>query len=344
MAIVSLNQKLKRTEVSSFEIENTIVFEYFNKTSASERDEKFHRALYIGVLALMEDRISAFLSKTSNELGTELESLKLIFDMKKELFYKSSLKGVLAEDEIAEYLSVFVESRKLNDNIYLTGNKAGKITRNKTGDIVCKINGNEDIKIAIECKFDKSIRIGDIQSKDIFTKASDTAWSQLLEAKANRDAKVSIIVLDASLIDSTIASAVNGVKYIPAIGFVAIIDSSRGDYNNLSIAYSMARDLALNTKELEIDYDILQIIINRIVKDIKEVSSIRNLVLSNIENNKKILLQLEKSIILMEFNQRYLAKFLIDGNLTKDDLLSFYSGEELKSDYRIFEKELNSLF
>ena len=90
---LSLNQKLKRVEISGFELDNEIVFNYFDKLPASERDDKFIRALYIGVLALMEDRISAFLSKTSNELGTELESLKMIFEMKKELFYKSTIKG-----------------------------------------------------------------------------------------------------------------------------------------------------------------------------------------------------------------------------------------------------------
>ena len=89
MAKISLNQKLKRVEVKDFEIDNDIVFNYFNKLPAIDRESKLFRALYIGVLALMEDRISAFLSKTSNELGTELESLKMIFDMKKELFFKT---------------------------------------------------------------------------------------------------------------------------------------------------------------------------------------------------------------------------------------------------------------
>src|SRR5690554_7138348 len=101
---LSINQKLKRIEISSFELDNEIVFNYFDNLPAAERDEKLVRAIYIGVLALMEDRISAFLSKTSNELGTELESLKMIFEMKKELFYKSTIKGTLAEDEIAEFL------------------------------------------------------------------------------------------------------------------------------------------------------------------------------------------------------------------------------------------------
>src|SRR5690554_2345505 len=104
MATIKLNQKLKRLEIQNFELDNPIVFNYFDNLPASERDDKLVRALYIGVLALMEDRISSFLSKTSNELGTELESLKMIFEMKKELFYKSTIKGTLAEDEIAEFL------------------------------------------------------------------------------------------------------------------------------------------------------------------------------------------------------------------------------------------------
>ena len=104
---LKINQQLKRVEVKEFEIENQIVFNFFDNLPTIERDEKLLRAIYIGVLALMEDRISAFLSKTSNELGTELESLKMIFEMKKELFYKSTIKGALAEDEIAEYLNEF---------------------------------------------------------------------------------------------------------------------------------------------------------------------------------------------------------------------------------------------
>lgn len=340
MAILTLNQQNKRVEISSFELDNSVVFEFFNKCPASEREDKFHRALYIGVLALMEDRISSFLAKTSNELGTELESLKLLFDMKRELFYKSSVKGILAEDEIAEYLIEFVEQRRLNDKIYLTGNTIGRIPRNKTGDIVCEINGNEDLKIAIECKFDKSVRLGEIQSKDILTRSSDTAWSQLLEAQANRDGKVGIIVFDVSLLDNSIANSVAGVKYIPAVGFIAIIDSTRGDYSNLSIAYALARDMVINTKEMDVDGDILSIIINRVIKDINEVTLIKNLILSNIENNKKILIQLEKSIMLMEFNQRYLSKFLCDGKLSKDDLLDFYAGGDIKDTYKLVEKEI----
>src|ERR1035438_3123288 len=111
MAIVTLNQQLKRVEFSNFEIENNIVFNYFNNLPSDERDNKLLRAIYIGVLALMEDRISAFLAKTQNELGTELESLKMIFEMKKELFYKSTIKGSLAEEEIVNFLNDYFSEK-----------------------------------------------------------------------------------------------------------------------------------------------------------------------------------------------------------------------------------------
>ncbi|MCB4863182.1 hypothetical protein K7W03_26780 [Sphingobium sp. PNB] len=343
MGIVNLDQQSKRIQISSFEMDSPIVFNFFDKTSSSERDEKFHRALYIGVLALMEDRLSSFLSKTANELGTELESLKIIFDMKRELFYKSSVKGVLAEEDIADYLNEFISKQRLGDKIELTGDVSGKLHKNKTGDIVCHLNNDSGAKIAIECKFDKGVRLGDIQSKDIFTKKTDTAWSQLLEAQANRDGKVGIIVFDISLVDNSILSVVQDVKFLPSIGFIAIIDSQKGDYKNLSIAYMLARDIAINSVKIDLDHNTLKVIVNRIIKDMSDIIAIKSLVHSNIDNCRKILSQIEKSILLMEFNHRYLAKFLSDGQLSKEDLLDFYSGEDVKDRFRPIEKEIASL-
>lgn len=343
MATIKINQQLKRIEIKEFEIENSIVFNYFDNLPTAERDSKLLRAIYIGVLALMEDRISSFLSKTSNELGSELESLKMIFDMKKELFYKSAIKGVLAEDEVADFLNQYFSDKKLKDRALLTGNIVGNLPRNKTGDIICEIDGKNELKIVIECKFDKSIRLGDIENKDIFTRKTDSAWNQLIEAQANREAKVSIIVFDISLVDNSILKNFDNVGYIPGIGFVAVINSQKGDYSNLAIAYMLARDIALNAKEIEIDKDLLVILVNRIIKDINEIISIKSLVESNIDNNKAILKQLEKSMLLLEFNQEYMKKFLRDGTLTKKDILDFYSGEDVKEKFRTIEKQINDI-
>lgn len=343
MSFIKLEKKNKQTKIEQLEISNEIVFNYFNNLPANERDDKFLRAIYIGVLALMEDRISTFLSKTTNELGTELESLKMIFEMKKELFYKTTMKGNLAEEDIVEFLNNYFNEKKLRDRAHLTGTASGKLPRNKTGDIVCELDGNPDLKIVIECKFDKSMRLGDIDSKDIFTRKSDTAWSQLIEAEANREGKVSLIVFDKEIIDANISRKFEDVGFIPGIGFIAIIDSQRGNYANLAIAYMLARDIALNAKDVELDKETLAIIITRIVKDIQQVISIKNLVESNIENNKTILKELEKGFLLMDFNQQYLSKFLKDGKLTKQDLLAFYQGEDVKDKFKEIEKEINKL-
>lgn len=343
MGIVSINQQAKRVEVSSYEIDNQILFNFFDGLPASERDDKLHRAIYIGVLALMEDRLSAFLSKTSNELGAELESLKIIFDMKQEIFYKTAIKGILAEEEIAEFLNEFFKDQNISDTATVSGNIAGMLPKNKTGDIVCYVDGKDDLRIVIECKFDKSIKLGDIQSKDIITRKSDTAWSQLLEAQANRDAKVGLIVFDASLVDGSILKAVQDVRYIPSVGFISIIDSNKGDYRNLAIAYTLARDIAVNAKAIEIDKDTMSILVNRLIKDINDVLSIKNLVNSNIDTCKKILAQLDKSLLAMEFNKRYMQKFLSDGQLSKEDLLSFYSGEEIREKFKSIEQEIKNI-
>jgi hypothetical protein len=339
---MKLNQQLQRVEVSAFEIDNSIVFNYFNNLKTEERDEKLLRAIYIGVLAMMEDRLSAFLSKTSNELGTELESLKMIFEMKKELFYKTTMKGMMAEEDVAEYLNEFFKAKKWKDVAALTGSEAGLLPKNKTGDILCALEGS-DAKIALECKFDKSVKLGDIASKDVFIRKTDTAWSQLIESNANRGTHISIMVFDISLIDGSILKITENVAFIPGVGFIVVIDSQKGDYSNLGIAYTLARDIAINAKQLELDKDVLAMLITRILKDLQEIMKIRSLVQSNIDNNKAILQQLEKSILLMEFNQEYLMKFLKDGTLTQKDLLDFYMGEDVKERYKAIEKEINSI-
>lgn len=64
---------------------------------------------------------------------------------------------------------------------------------------------------------------------------------------------------------------------------------------------------------------------------------------NNIENNKQILKQLEKSMLLMEFNQLYMKKFLEEGTLTRKDLLDYYMGEEVKDKFKGIEKEKNEI-
>lgn len=79
MTTIKINQQLKRIEIKEFEIENQIVFNYFDNIPASERDDKLLRAIYIGVLALMEDRISSFLIKNLQWVGNRARKSEKCF-------------------------------------------------------------------------------------------------------------------------------------------------------------------------------------------------------------------------------------------------------------------------
>ena len=122
-----------------------------------------------------------------------------------------------------------------------------------------------------------------------------------------------------------------------------IIDSQAGNYINLAIAYGLARDIALNARQVSLDKDLLAIILNRIILDLGSIMEIRDLVEKNIDHNKKILKQLEKSMLSIEFSRDYLSNFLREGTLSKADLLEFYRGGDLKDRFKPIEKEIEQI-
>lgn len=336
-----IDHKLQRVQIDSFEVSDKLVYQYFDSLPEADRESALLRAIRIGVLAQMEDRFSAFLAKTTDDLGVQLENLKLLFDMKQEAFHKTAIKGVAAENDIHSFLEGYIEQRGFNDVVSLTGASKGQLKNNKTGDIFAFVGGESAGKrIAIECKFDKSIKLGDVDSIDIGSNKYDTAWSQLLEASVNRDANASIIVFDKALADSSIQRAVDGVIYLNDIGFVCIVDYEASDYRNLAVAYNLARGLALRKDGKAVEVEFVNMLIQRILKDIKDIQAVRGLVQANIKNNQQILKNIEKSILSIEFTQQYLAKYLEDGFLSKSDLLEFYLREDIRTRYKILSKEI----
>lgn len=343
MPHITLNQGLRRLEVSKLEIENELAFEYFDRLPADQRDPEFVKALYIGVLALKQDRLAAFMARTNNELGTELETLKMMYEMKAELFAKSTVKGVEAELHIRDYLVELVAAHNHADEINLTGSSTGAIAKNKTGDLLCRVNGDETRKVVIECKFDKSIRLGDVEDVEWYGNKFDTALSQLVEAQANRECDQAIIVFDKSSVAPALLKSVGNISFRPQFGFIVIVDSLRGDYQNLGLAYLLARDLAAANPSLEIEHDLLLILMERIIADASRLADIRGLVEDGIKKSQEIISRLEQGRLSLEFCRSYLKKFLETGTLTRADLLDFYSGGDVKAKYQMVHEDIKSL-
>lgn len=338
-----IDHKLSRVQIDSFEISDELVFRYFDSLPEAEREAALMRAIRIGVLAQMEDRFSSFLAKTTDDLGVQLENLKLLFDLKQEVFHKTAIKGVAAENDILQFLEEYIALRGLGDFVSLTGTSKGLLKNNKTGDIMAFVGGESGgRKIAIECKFDKSIKLGDVDSPDIGSNKYDTAWSQLLEASVNREANASIIVFDKTLADASIQKAVDGVSYVEGIGFICIIDYESGNYHNLAIAYMLARGLALRKEGKTVEVEFVNMLIQRLLKDIRDVQGIEGLVRNNIKNNQQILKSIEKSLLSIEFNQQYLVKYMQDGFLSKQDLLEFYQREDIRAKFKVLAKEIEA--
>ena len=283
------------------------------------------------------------MAKTNNELGTELETLKIMYDMKAELFAKSAVKGIEAELHVAEYLTDFIKAHGYNDDVALTGNSTGALTKNKTGDILCKVNGNEQRLVAIECKFDKAIRLGEIEDVDWYGNKFDTALSQLIEAQANRSCEQAIIVFDRSSIAPALLKVIGNIAFRPHFGFIVVVDSLRGDYQNLGLAYLLARDLAAANRAAEIEIDMLVILMDRIVSEANRLVEVRTLIEDGIRKSQDVISRLEQGALSLEFCRSYLKRFLEAGTLSKIDLLDFYRGKDLRTKYQAIHEQITSL-
>lgn len=206
----------------------------------------------------MEDRFAAFLNRTEGELGTQLESLKLIYERNVKAKEKTTASGTSAEPEIYKEIQNYLERAGFDDDdVVMTGASVGAIPRNKTGDIVLKVNGDDKKKIAVEVKFDQSLALGEFDGTDSLGRPRDTAISQMIESMANRDAKMAIIVFDQSRSSEGLKNSVNGISWIAGVGFVVIIDDVRMDYSNLFIAIDLARSMLQSTLKI-VDQDIFE--------------------------------------------------------------------------------------
>ena len=326
--LIKVDHGRKEIQVQSFSFNHPIVFNFFNKLPEKSRDQTLLKALFIGVLALMEDRFSAFLARTANTLGTELESLKFIFDLQQELFFKTAVKGKQVENDLIEILSAYAKTKNYKDEILHQGEFNGLLPNNKTGDIVIKVNRSESAKIVIESKFDKAKKLGLPQDVDPFAK-TDTAIGQLLEASVNRNAMQAIIVFNRDIVDPKLEAEIENIKFFPAIGFVCLVDFQKADFTNLFIAYDLARALTLAPITDETIGN-LNLLVGRFLQEIDVFLSIRKRLQEQRKQIDSMIEMIEKVCCSLEFTKQSFSKFIQDGSLTKQELLSLYQGLEIK--------------
>jgi hypothetical protein len=344
MSLLSLDLQAKKVKLEAMDIEHPLVFSYFEQLPEARRDEAFRRALHIGVVAMMEDRIATFLSRTENELGTHLESLKLIYQRTVTAKEKTTQSGIDAEQVIYQKVKDYLKASKYdNDDLQLTGSNAGKLKKNKTGDLVLKVDGDETLQLAIEVKFDQGMALGEFEESDSVSRPRDTAISQLIEASANRDAKLSVIVFDEGRSGDGLKNKVNGIKWIPEVGFVVIIDHERDNYTNLLVALDLMRSMIKKPMRIG-DQSILEALLGRISQDLSAIQETQKLLQANNENLKKIAASIQKHVLLVGYTKTLIQSFIEEGEISKKVLLDLYTGSEIRDEFKAISKEVEVLF
>lgn len=267
---INLKTSPNRVEFTGdFLIEDEGLYEFFKQYGAGEYDHWFERALRLGAYALEEERIAAFLGRAENEIDAGLERLKVIYKMV-HLKEKSAGKGAVAEVELSDVLQRFIDDNGWGDEVTATGDKVGSIARRKVGDLVCSIN-NGAVSVVIESKMDASVAVGDPTALDERNKKSGnpekSAYGQNITSLVNRDSQVAISVFDKASVSASIRD-LEDITFQPELpGFIVKVDRASGDFANICLAYSIAREMALMGVE-KIHGDHLNLVIKRLVRDL----------------------------------------------------------------------------
>ena len=305
--------------------------------------------LHIGALALMEDRVAHLIDTAEKEIYPQLERFKLMFTRGQVEFTETAQKkGDKAEDVIVDVLSDFASSNGWSDEVEKSARTKGNLEGNKVGDVLATIEftptegePTEHTVIGLEVKFDKGVKLGDPENVNVETgdakdkgfKASTqkTAWSQLLETKANRDSPFSIMVFDANLLSSDMSKNVSDVAYLPGIpGFIVIVDSQAGDYSNLLLVYRIARDMAIHHArgDLDVDAQVIELIVKRMLHflgDAKKISSkVQDNTVATVKMNTEVQKLLVHAVQHAEYTEAFLKRYLSSKNLTVVDFAEFY--------------------
>ena len=368
-AKINLDHKTKSVTIDKLSTQSPMVYELFNGRKKTEYVDTLEQVLHVGALALIEDRIHTLIDNTGRNVFPELERFKIMFQRQKVEFDQTTQKGEQAEVDIVRVLNEFIEDRGWPDLAQGSGTQKGALARNKTGDILCVVEFNESDEegqsvLGIEVKIDKSVGLGDpdtenvlrglTQSGDVKKSNFDTAWSQLLETRANRECPFSIMVFDRDKMHPSIAKVVNDIAYLPGIpGFIVVIDTMKGDYGNLLVAYQIARDLARYHRRSpdELNPQILELLVKRIIHFLGSARKVADLVEKHTKATLKMATDVNKEIgrfiHLAEFTHEYLRKFLEDKTLSAKDMLEFYYAADAKASWQdgndALESELKGL-
>jgi hypothetical protein len=319
-------------EIKNIQIENPLMAEYLAGLPEAQREEAVIKALGVGILAEIKGEIAQFLNETEGEIGKRLANLKALYELREMRYRETSSKGLDAEKKILQALKdIQVASAFSDDEITDLSTVRGVLPRNKTGDLLIEVDGHNDVTIGLEIKLDKGVKLGQIDNRDPSAQ-TDTAIGQLLEMRTNRETDANAIVFDEDSMDATVAAACpNGIKYVQAVGFVVIVNTRRGDYENLAIFYSIAREMAKARFDVNtLESASVTMVIERLLYLLNDYRSVEKEVGTIKKSADKISASLTKLSNFVGITEQYLKTLLQNGKLSQEQLFNLYKSSDIE--------------
>jgi hypothetical protein len=269
---INLNDDENSVQIGlSFELHPS-VYGWFSDTKlvkAGDRASYITKALNTGLLALWQGRVSHALKQFKDEMQSELELVQMYTDSLQERLEKDNKYKTDQEVTVADALEAYIKEKKYSDTVDVTGTDADG-DGNKTGDVLAIVkDGRKAENLGIEVKFAANYGLGDSNAGSgaggrkntdkSFRSGADTAISQILETRSNRDSRLAIFVIDEHL------NPLDGppVRFFPAYsGFIVKVDTLSNDFTALEICYEIARQMTLSSRSLTgMDFDIIEFLL-----------------------------------------------------------------------------------
>ena len=347
---INLNSTENSVQIGlSFELHPS-VYGWFSDTKAvkaGDRASYITKALNTGLLALWQGRVSHALKQFKDEMQSELELVQMYTDSLQERLEKDNKYKTDQEVTVADALEAYIKEKKYSDTVDVTGTDADG-DGNKTGDVLAIVkDGRKAENLGIEVKFAANYGLGDSNAgsgaggrkntKTSFRSGADTAISQILETRSNRDSRLAIFVIDEHL------NPLDGppVRFFPAYsGFIVKVDTLSNDFTALEICYEIARQMTLSSRSLTgMDFDIIEFLLRDLalvlarqnfLKDAGE-TILKQIVKSHNDNIKVVKEQVaqfdaELSALRtsIENTTEILSKFFKTGELSASEKFSTY--------------------
>lgn len=342
---IRIDQKNKTVTFPETVVVDELVVKLFGETPADDRQDLYDRVLRTGSYAHLEDRIATFLGATAGTIGAEFEYLKLLFDRQQQST-PAQEKGAIAEDDVLTVLERAVADRGWADEVSGTGGTGGALDSgaNKTGDVLAHVGGPDGPVLAIEVKFDKQVQLGDVaNAKHENKNKADTAWSQIVEAAANREAVLAMIVFDEGSASSSVRGAVEDVAWLDGAGLAVMVDAARGDFRNLVVAYSFARSLLLAAARPDLEPELLAVVVSRALTEVRRCLDVRKHAEAIARSSVELLKDLGQSEAALASILELLESVDADHPLGATELFTLHRGEDVREAVARLGKELEGL-